>query len=83
MRHLTFEEIVAINRNATHRSGEAHFYEAKDEKNLRAVLNRIRLIGGRLSGKEVVVKKAAYLMHSIASMQPFHEGNKRTAYIAC
>jgi death-on-curing protein len=37
--------------------------------------------GEDLSTKDALIKKASFLLFRITSVQPFHEGNKRTAYV--
>jgi len=48
--------------------------------NLEYVLDAVREIGDQLDLKPAMVKKAAYLLHSLISQHPFVNGNKRTAF---
>ncbi len=50
--------------------------------NLEFVLDRMKEIGERLGFHEAIVKKAAFLLHSLVTQHPFINGNKRTAFEA-
>jgi death on curing protein len=48
--------------------------------NLEFVFERVKDIGEALERNEAVVKKAAFLLHSLVTQHPFINGNKRTAF---
>lgn len=77
-KYPTFEAIVEFNRQEVTSSSEQ--YELEDENRLRKILEDVKREEG-LSTKEALTKKASFLLFRITSVQPFHEGNKRTAYV--
>lgn len=82
MKHLLFEEIVAINQYVTQIGGEDHFYESEDERKLRDILEKARRIGRGLPRREFVKRGCLSHAHDCIPTT-FHEGNKRTAYVSC
>lgn len=75
----TFEAIVEFNKHEVSSSSEE--YKLEDENRLRKILEGVRQQGEDLPTKEALIKKASFLLFRITSVQPFHEGNKRTAYV--
>jgi len=78
-KYPTFEAIVEFNRQEVTSSSEQ--YELEDENRLRKILEDVKREGESLPTKEALIKKASFLLFRITSVQPFHEGNKRTAYV--
>lgn len=78
-KYPTFEAIVEFNRQEVTSSSEQ--YKLEDENRLRKILEDVKKQGEELSIKEALIKKASFLLFRITSVQPFHEGNKRTAYV--
>ena len=79
LRYPSFEAAIEFNKRETEESGEEYLLE--DPERLGKILNDVRRIGKGLPLREGIVKKAAFLLFSITSAQPFHEANKRTAYV--
>lgn len=79
-KYPTFEAIVEFNRQEVTRSSEE--YRLEDETRLRKILEDVREHGEDLSTKDALIKKASFMLFRIALVQPFHEGNKRTAYVS-
>jgi len=79
LKYPTFEAIVEFNKTECKRTGEEHVLE--DRVRLRRILRDVKGVGKGIPLEEAIIKKAAYLLFSITSTQPFHEGNKRTAYV--
>jgi death on curing protein len=50
--------------------------------NLEFALERVKDVGEGLDREKAVVKKAAFLLHSLVTHHPFINGNKRTAFEA-
>ena len=50
--------------------------------NLEFVLERVKGVGEGLDREKAVVKKAAFLLHSLVTHHPFINGDKRTAFEA-
>jgi death on curing protein len=48
--------------------------------NLEFALGRVKDVGEGLDHERAVVKKAAFLVHSLVTQHPFINGNKRTAF---
>jgi death on curing protein len=48
--------------------------------NLEFVLGRVHDIAEDYDRREAIVKKAAFLLHSLVTQHPFINGNKRTAF---
>ena len=44
------------------------------------MLERVKDLGNELDRDKAVVKKAAFLLHSLVTHHPFINGNKRTAF---
>jgi len=82
MNYPEFNEIVEINRRVVNLTGDAHFYDADDAMKIRGILEDLEAIYNDLEPEEQITRKAALLIHRMASGQCFHEGNKRTALIA-
>ncbi len=47
-----------------------------------SLLERVKDVGEGLDQEKAVVKKAAFLLHSLVTHHPFINGNKRTAFEA-
>ena len=47
---------------------------------LEFVLEKVKSVGEGLDHDEAIVKKAAFLLHSLVTNHPFINGNKRTAF---
>ena len=71
LRYPSFEAAIEFNKRETEESGEEYLLE--DPARLRKILNDVRQIGKGLPLQEGIVKKAAFLLFSITSAQPFHE----------
>ncbi|MBI5133666.1 MAG: type II toxin-antitoxin system death-on-curing family toxin [Thaumarchaeota archaeon] len=78
-KYPTFEAIVEFNRQEVTSSSEQ--YKLEDENRLRKILEDVKKQGEELSIKEALIKKTSFLIFRMTSVQPFHEGNKRTAYV--
>ena len=59
-------------------TGGEHGYLSKS--NLEYLLDTVKDVGERRSGKQALVKKAEFLLYNIIMLHPFVNGNKRTAY---
>ncbi|MFY3741770.1 MAG: death-on-curing protein [Candidatus Nitrosomirales archaeon] len=79
-KYPTFEAIVAFNEREV--IGSSEEYRLEDEKRLRKILDDVKEYGEGLSTKDALMKKASLLIFRITLVQPFHEGNKRTAYVS-
>jgi len=79
-KYPTFEAIVEFNRQEV--IGSSEEYRLEDEKRLRKILDDVKEHGEGLSTKDALIKKASFMLFRITSVQPFHEGNKRTAYVS-
>jgi prophage maintenance system killer protein len=86
LRYPSLEAVIETNRRMVALTGEEHALDDSDKASLRAILSAVKRVGEsdemhRLSPKQLMVKKASYLLFSIAEGQKFHEGNKRTALL--
>ena len=77
VRYLDYETVVAINAN--HGGAGAG---VRDEHGIRAALGRAESSFGGLDVFPSLADKAAAILHGLSSTQCFHDGNKRTAWIA-
>ena len=78
-KYPTFEAIVEFNKQEV--TGSSEQYKLEDENRLRKILEDVKREGEGLPTKLALIKKASFLLFRITSVQPFHEGNKRTAYV--
>ena len=76
-------DVVNINKEAVRLTPERHELEEHDEAKLRAILEKVKHSYNRPPLEERIARKAALLLYGIAQSQCFHDGNKRTALIAC
>lgn len=78
IKRLTVEAIVGINESLM---GWNH--ALTDRPALESAANQPFVTWGGQDLYPTLVGKAAILMRGIAANHPFHEGNKRTAWLAC
>ncbi len=71
MQNLTKEDLMKIHFNLVKISGEEPDTLSK---------YKLNVIIHKHEKAETLVKKAAVLLHDIPNLQPFSEGNKRTAF---
>lgn len=79
-KYPTVEAIAEFNREEVSRNAEQ--YALEDETRLRKILQDVRKEGEGLPAKDALIKKASLLIFRITMVQPFHEANKRTAYVS-
>lgn len=75
--HLTFDQVVEL--NARHCGSGAGVH---DEHGIRAQLGRAERGFGGFDPYPTIFDKAAVILHGLSSTQYFHDGNKRTAWLA-
>ena len=80
--YLDFEMLVKINKDVVSLTKELHEYTERDSEKLRSILRDVRSKGKNAELREAITQKVSALIYGIASGQPFHEGNKRTALVA-
>ncbi len=78
-KYPTIEAIAEFNKQEV--TGSSEQYKLEDENRLRKILEDVKMEGKGLPTKLALIKKASFLLFRITSVQPFHEGNKRTAYV--
>ena len=74
MRTVTIEVAIAVNQRVTHTYGGLH--GVRDPERLEAAINRV--YSGYFTSP---IQQAVVILQSIAHDHPFHDGNKRTAYV--
>jgi len=79
-KYPTFDSIVEFNKQEVTRSSEE--FRVEDEARLRNILEDVRNQGEHLPAQDALIKKASFMLFRITLVQPFYEGNKRTAYVA-
>jgi len=77
IRYLSIEEAEWFHDRILELTGGERGDLAK--ANLEFVLERVKGVGEGLDREKAVVKKAAFLLHSLVTHHPFINGNKRTA----
>ncbi len=80
IRYLSVEEAEWFHARILELTGGERGDLAK--ANLEFVLERVKDLGNELDRDKAVVKKAAFLLHSLVIHHPFINGNKRTAFEA-
>lgn len=75
--YLSYEAVVRI--NAEHGGPGAG---VRDEGGIRAALGRAEASFGGAELYPTIARKAAVILHGLSSTQCFHDGNKRTAWLA-
>ena len=78
IRYLSIEETEWFHDRILELTGGERGDLAK--ANLEFVLERVKGVGEGLDREKAVVKKAAFLLHSLVTQHPFVNGNKRTAF---
>ncbi|SRR5712692_2280377 len=78
IRHLSAEEAEWFHDRILELTGGERGDLAK--ANLEFVLERVKDVGNELDRDKAIVKKAAFLLHSLVIHHPFINGNKRTAF---
>src|SRR5437016_7617840 len=78
IRYLSIEEAEWFHDRILELTGGERGDLAK--ANLEFVLERVKGVGEGLDREKAVVKKAAFLLHSLVTHHPFINGNKRTAF---
>ncbi len=78
IRYLSSEEVEWFHDRILESTGGERGALAK--ANLEFVLDRVKHIGEGLDTEKAIVKKAAFLLHSLVIHHPFINGNKRTAF---
>src|SRR5919108_2906291 len=78
IRYISVDEVDWFHGRILELSGGERGDLAK--ANLEFVLERVKDVAVELNKEEAIVKKAAFLLHSLVVQHPFINGNKRTAF---
>ncbi len=74
--------MVQINAEVVSLTGDKHEYTVEDERKLKRLLTDIEGTANDQERNESIIQKGSLLIFKIANGQHFHEGNKRTAFVA-
>jgi death-on-curing protein len=82
MRYLTFTEVAGINQYVIERFSPKEQNGIKSPDLLHTAVHRPQQSAFGRDAYQIVFEKAGALFESVAQNHPFHNGNKRTAFLS-